>query len=74
MFIVVQFIKSTGVAIFAEANLRFVFSFSKKISLYYWQLSFLFGLDYQKFPFFSNLKESVVFLELVMHCSLLNDT
>ena len=39
----------------------------KKLSSKYWQFFFLFGLDYQTFLVFINLKDRAAFLGLIMH-------
>ena len=43
------------------------FSVRKKLSSKYWQFFFLFGLDYQTFLVFINLKDRAAFLGLIMH-------
>ena len=55
MFIVVPLIRSTGLAIVAEANLRCGVFCPKKFSSQWWQFFFLFGLDYQTFLEFSQI-------------------
>ena len=56
MFIVAQFISSTGLVVVAEANFRCGFFFvRKKLSSQCWQFFFLFGLDYQTFLEFSQI-------------------
>ena len=55
MFIVVSFVKFTGKAVDAEANLRCGDFLFEKASSYYWQFFFLFGLDYQTLFEFSQI-------------------
>ena len=76
MFIVVLFIKSTGIAIVAKTNLHLGnFFCPKKLSSKYWQFSFLFGPDYQTFlEIFTKFKKVEAFLGLLMNCIFVNST
>ena len=73
MFIVVSFINSTGLAIVTEANLRFGDFLSGKICRHSTG-SFFFGLDYQTFLVFINMKDRAAFLGLITHFLLVDFT
>ena len=74
MFIIVPLIRSTGLAIVAEANLRFGVFCPKKLSSQCWNFFFLFGLGFQTFLEFSQDWKSGCLFGLIMHCSLGNGT